>query len=192
MAYRSYQGFRLTPIWILIIVNFLLLIPYLANQRVILDLFGLEPASFLQQPWTILTSMFFHDGFLHLLPNMFTLFFFGTYLFQLLGENKFLTIYFGGGILGNILYILLGPDYIPAIGASGAIFALGGALVALRPRLKVLIFPIPAPLPLWVAVIGVFIIFSFLPFVAWQAHLGGLVFGLIAGYFFKRRVRYFS
>jgi membrane associated rhomboid family serine protease len=42
-----------------------------------------------------------------------------------------------------------------------------------------------------VAVIGGFVILSFLPLVAWQAHLGGLVFGLIAGYIFRRRERYF-
>lgn len=79
-----------------------------------------------------------------------------------------------------------------AIGASGAIFALGGALTMMRPQLKVIVFPIPAPLPLWTAVIGGFIILSFLPFVAWQAHLGGLIVGLVAGYIFRRRERYFS
>jgi membrane associated rhomboid family serine protease len=60
----------------------------------------------------------------------------------------------------------------------------------LRPKLKVFVFPIPVPLPLWVAVIGGFLIISFLPQVAWQAHLGGLVCGLIAGLFLRRRPRY--
>jgi membrane associated rhomboid family serine protease len=61
----------------------------------------------------------------------------------------------------------------------------------MRPRLRVFIFPIPAPLPLWAAVIGGFLILSFFPGVAWQAHLGGLVLGLAAGYFFRKRERYF-
>ena len=107
-----------------------------------------------------------------------------------IGDRKFLLMYFGGGILGSILYLLLGPSSIPAVGASGAIFALGGSLVMLRPQVRVLVlFIIPAPL--WAAVIGGFLILSFFPNVAWQAHLGGLVFGLIAGYFFRKRERLF-
>ncbi len=196
MAYRSYQGFRLTPIWVLIAVNFLLLIATYINGDLIYFLFGLRPATFVYQPWTILTNLFIHGGLWHLAANMLTLYFFGTYLFQLLGRNKFLIVYFGGGILGNVLFVLfgytLGIDFFTtAVGASGAIFALGGTLAVLRPKLKVFIFPIPVPLPLWVAVIGGFLVISFLPFIAWQAHLGGLVFGLIAGYFLRKRERYF-
>jgi len=61
----------------------------------------------------------------------------------------------------------------------------------MRPRLRVYVFPIPAPITLWAAGIGGFVIHSFIPFVAWQAHLGGLVFGLIIGYFFRKRERSF-
>jgi membrane associated rhomboid family serine protease len=61
----------------------------------------------------------------------------------------------------------------------------------MRPKLRVFVFPIPVPLPLWAAVIGGFLIISFFPGVAWQAHLGGLVLGLIAGYFLRRRERSF-
>jgi len=87
------------------------------------------------------------------------------------------------------MFILLGPPFATAVGASGAVFALGGALAIMRPKLKVIIFPIPIPLDLWIAVIGGFLVISFLPYIAWQAHLGGLVTGLVAGYFFRKRER---
>jgi membrane associated rhomboid family serine protease len=186
-----YKGFNLTAVWLLIAVNLLLFIATSVNQDLILIL-GLQPVSFLDRPWTIVTNLFIHGGIWHILANMLTLYFFGSYLSQLIGVRNLLITYFGGGILGNILYILLAPSPSSiAIGASGAIFGLGGVLTAMRPRLRVFIFPIPAPLPLWVAVIGGFLILSLFPNVAWQAHLGGLVFGLVAGYFFRKRERYF-
>ena len=190
MIYRRYQRFKLSPILILIAVNFLLFIATSIAPGLIF-LLGLQPAGFLLRPWTILTCMFVHSGFWHIIANMLTLYFFGTYLYRLIGQGRFLLVYFGGGILGSILFILLAPSFSIAVGASGAVFALAGALVVMRPKLPVLIFPIPVPIPLWLAVIGGFLILSFLPKIAWQAHLGGLVLGLIAGYFFRKRERYF-
>ena len=190
MRYRRYQRFKLSPILILIAVNFLLFIATLIAPGLIF-LLGLQPAGFLLRPWTILTCMFVHSGFWHIIANMLTLYFFGTYLYRLIGQGRFLFVYFGGGILGSILFIILAPSFSIAVGASGAVFALAGALVVMRPKLPVLIFPIPVPIPLWLAVIGGFLILSFLPYIAWQAHLGGLVLGLIAGSFFKKRERYF-
>jgi len=190
MRYRSYQSFKLSPILILIIVNVLLFIATIIVSELIF-LLGLQPAGFLSRPWTILTSMFIHAGFWHIIANMLTLYFFGNAVLRLVGAGRFLIVYFGGGILGNILFILLGPPLSIAVGASGAIFALGGALTMMRPKLTVFIIPIPVPIPLWLAVIGGFLILSFLPFIAWQAHLGGLVLGLVAGYIFRRRERYF-
>ena len=207
MRYRRYQRFKLSPILVLVIVNLLLFLvifiigkiaPQLAS-KLVLTLGLPPPAYFWDQPWTIVTSMFVHIQFWHIFANMITLYFFGTYFFRLVGERKFLLVYFGGGILGNILLLLLAQfsPYNIAFGASGAIFALAGALVVMRPKLPVLIFPIPVPIPLWLAVIGGFLILTVLPIrfnwpIAWQAHLGGLVLGLIAGYFFRKRERYFS
>jgi membrane associated rhomboid family serine protease len=191
MRYRSYQGFKLNPLWVIMGVNFLLFIATLIAPQLIYGFLGLQPAGFLNRPWTIVTSMFVHGGLWHIAANMLTLYFFGSYVSRLIGDSRFLVVYFGGGILGSILYILLAPPFSIAVGASGAVFALGGALTVMRPKLRVLVFPIPVPLPLWAAVIGGFIILSFLPFVAWQAHFGGLVFGLISGYLFRRRQRYY-
>jgi len=190
MAYQSYRGFRLNVIWLLIAVNLLLFVATLIEQELIW-LLGLQPAGFLVRPWALVTNLFIHGGIGHILANMLTLYFFGSYLLRLIGVRNFLIVYFCGGILGNIFYILLASPFSIAVGASGAIFALGGALTVMRPRLRVFIFPIPVPLPLWVAVIGGFLILSLFPHVAWQAHLGGLVLGLTAGYFFRKRERYF-
>lgn len=155
---------------------------------------GLQPASFTSEPWTILTSLFIHANFAHIFGNMITLYFFGTYLSILVGQRNLLITYFMGGLLGNaflLIYQLYAPGgdpYIIGIGASGAIFALGGALAVLQPMTRVYLFFI-IPLPLWVGVIGGFLIMSLIPNVSWQAHLGGLVLGLIAGYFFRKRQR---
>jgi membrane associated rhomboid family serine protease len=188
--YRRYQRFSLNPIWIIIAINLLMLVTTIISPKLIY-LLGLVPAIFLSRPWTIVTNLFIHGGLWHLLANMLTLYFFGRYLSRLIGDGKLLIVYFAGGILGNILYILLGEPLSVAVGASGSVFALGGVLTMMRPKLSVLVFPIPIPLPLWVAVIGGFLILSFLPFVAWQAHLGGLIIGLIAGYIFRRKEHYF-
>ena len=201
MRYRTYQGFRLTPIWFLIILNLIIFIATVIFPE-FKSLLGLHPVAFLQQPWTIVTSLFVHSGLGHILANMLTLYFFGTYLSRLVGDNKFLITYFGGGLLGNIFFIilsiilaiLLGSPLSRGIGASGAVFALGGALTVMRPKIRVFVFPIPTPIPLWAAVIGGFVILSILSIslnIGWQAHLGGLVFGLITGYFFRKRERYF-
>ena len=190
MRYKRYQSIKLSSVSIIIAVNILIFIATLIVPNLII-LFGLKPANVLNSPWVIVTNLFIHGSLWHIMANMLTLYFFGEYLSRLIGERNFLILYFGGGILGNILYILLAPPYSIGIGASGAIFALGGALAVMRPKLRVIVFPIPAPIPLWLAVIGGFLLISFLPQVAWQAHLGGLIFGFIVGYFFKRRERYF-
>ncbi len=195
MAYRG-QGSSPIATWLLIVSNLLMfvvtIIIHRTNPNFIYYNFGLSQATFLERPWTLVTSMFLHAGVWHILANMVTLYFFGSYLNRLLGTAKFLIVYFAGGILGGIIYLLLPPSPITiAIGASGAIFALGGVLAVMRPKLRVIVFPIPAPLPLWIAIIGIFVVFSFLPNVAWQAHAGGLALGLVVGYIFRRRERRF-
>ncbi len=186
VTFRSSQGFSLGPIGFLIIANIIMLVATYIRPELLYSL-GLAPSVFLERPWTIVTNLFIHDGMWHLLANMITLYFFGSYLTRLVGEGKFLIVYFCGGLLGNIFYMLLGPPFSIAVGASGAVFAVAGAMTVLRPRLTVFVFPIPVPIPLWTAVMGSFFILSFFRYVAWQAHLGGLVFGLLIAYFFWRR-----
>jgi membrane associated rhomboid family serine protease len=185
MKYRSNQGFSLNSLWWIIGINFLLFIVTIINGNVLYYL-GLIPVEFTRHPWTIITNMFVHAGIGHILANMITLFFFGRALTTLVGENKFLLVYFVGGVVGNILYLLLAEPLSIAVGASGAVYAVAGAMVMMRPNLRVLLYFI-VPMPLWVVVLIFFVVFSFIPGVAWQAHLGGLVVGLVAGYFFRRR-----
>ena len=193
VRYGSYGGFGANPILVIILINFILLIASYINWGFIRGNLGLWRAFFLEQPWTIVTSMFVHAGFGHFFGNMLTLFFFGTYLSKLIGDKRFLIVYFGGGILGSLFYLFLGHPYIPAVGASGAVYAVAGTLVMLQPNLRVYLYFI-VPMPLWVVILVFFVIFSIpdfiIPNVAWQAHLGGLILGLIAGYFFKRRSRF--
>ena len=185
------RGFDLSALWFLIGVNVILFL-LTSLEPDLIERLGLQPASFTSEPWTILTSLFIHANFGHILGNMITLYFFGTYLSMLVGERYFLITYFIGGLLGNAfllvyeLYAPWGDPYVIGVGASGAIFAVGGALAVLRPMARVYLFFI-IPLPLWVGVIGGFFIMSLIPNVSWQAHMGGLVFGLIAGYFFRKR-----
>ena len=189
MAYRG-QGSSPIAAWLLIAVNLVIYLVRAINPDIIFDL-GLLSEGFWDRYWTLVSHMFLHRDIWHILANMVTLYFFGSYLNRLLGTVKFLIVYFAGGILGGLIFLLLPPPELTiAIGASGAIFALGGVLAIMRPRLRVIVFPIPVPLPLWIAIIGIFAIFSFLPNVAWQAHAGGLALGLVAGYIFRRRERY--
>lgn len=187
--YRSYRQDNLNSLWVLIGVDIVVFLTTFIRPELIVT-FGLARATFPGQPWTLLTAIFIHSGFGHILGNMFTLYFFGSYVIALVGETAFLIIYFVGGIIGSLFYLLLAlSPFTIVVGASGAIFALGGLLAVMRPKQQVYVIPIPVPIPLWASVIGGFIIVSLLPFVAWEAHLGGLVFGLAAGYYYRRRER---
>ncbi len=77
----------------LIAVNVILYIATLADPDLIYRL-GLQPSTWMERPWTLLTNLFIHGGLWHLAANMITLFFFGRYLSMMVGEAKFLIVYF--------------------------------------------------------------------------------------------------
>ena len=187
---RTYRAVNLNALWFLIALNVLIFIITLLRPEAVYVL-GLTPALLSQQPWTIITSMFVHGGFTHILFNMISLYFLGSFFLRAAGEKSFLAVFFLGGLAGNIFFVLLADPSSTGIGASGAIFAIGGALAVTVPRVPVFIFFIPVPVPLWVAII-IFFLLSFLPGIAWQAHLGGLLLGLIAGLILKRRRQIYS
>jgi membrane associated rhomboid family serine protease len=186
---RRYARYSLNAIWFLLALNvFVFLVTALRTDLVYF--LGLTPALLLERPWTVVTNLFVHGSFSHILFNMISLFFLGSFFLRLLGERDFLITYFGGGLVGNVFYILMGPAHAPGVGASGAIFALGGALVLIAPRLPVMIFPVPIPLPLWAAMTFFLLISFFVRGIAWQAHLGGFVLGLLAGYYYRKKGSY--
>ena len=88
------------------------------------------------------------------------------------------------------LFVLLFAQFFPTyavVGASGAIFALGGLLMVLRPNIKVMMFPVPVEIPLWISILINFVIVAVNPGVSWEGHLGGIVYGAAVGYFYRRR-----
>jgi len=193
---RTYRSVNLNVLWFLIALNVVIFVielvvggyPITVNNEVIRFL-GLARVLLSQQPWTIISSIFIHGGFAHIIFNMISLYFLGSFFIRAVGERSFLAVFFLGGLAGNALYILLAPPNVIGIGASGAIFAIGGALAVLVPRVPVYIFFIPIPMPLWMAILIFFLLSFLFSEIAWQAHLGGLVLGLIAGFVLKRRRR---
>jgi membrane associated rhomboid family serine protease len=109
----------------------------------IINIFVLTPSLILSGShlWTLVTSMFLHGGFFHLFANMFSLFFVGNFLENLIGKKRFLWTYLISGIVGGLFFVfsafLFGNLTTPAVGASGAIFGLLGVLAVLVPYSKI-------------------------------------------------------
>jgi len=192
---RTYRAVNLNALWFLIALNVAIFIIQLitgggiAVYSPLTFFLGLTPALLSQQPWTIISSMFVHGGIWHILFNMISLYFLGSFLIRAAGEKSFLAIFFLGGLAGNILFVLLANPFSTGIGASGAVFALAGALAIMVPRVPVFILFIPIPMPLWIAVIILLVLSFLFSGIAWEAHLGGLLLGLVAGLIFRRRRR---
>jgi membrane associated rhomboid family serine protease len=211
---RPHRGFQappltLDPLLVIIIINVAfylatLVAPsgrypwgdfqYIVSDKVTYYL-GLIPYYLSARPWTLVTAMFIHANFTHILFNMIALFFFGRALKFFVGDNRFLFVYFLGGIVGNLLFVGLNANALTlVVGASGAIYAVAGALVVIRPRMRILFWGI-VPMPMWLFVVvflGILAVPGIAPAgIAWQAHLGGLATGLAVGYFYRRRLRLF-
>jgi rhomboid protease GluP len=128
------------------------------------------------QFYQVLTSMFIHAGIVHLAGNMIFLLVFGLRGEEMFSLPEYLSIYFLGGVAGNLLSLLFLPLDIPSVGASGAIFAMFGAAI-IHARRSV------GQSVLSALIYGFFLLFlSAAPNVNNLAHIGGLVVGLIIGY----------
>ncbi len=202
-------GFALNSLYVLIIINVVFYVAtlvapkgyypwgtfYTVPSDKITYYLGLVPYYLTSRPWTLITAMFIHANFTHILFNMIALFFFGRALQWFVGDNRFLFVYFLGGIIGNLLFVGLNLNaLVMVIGASGAIFAVAGALVVIRPRMRILFWGI-VPMPMWlftVIFLGILMIPGIAPAnIAWQAHLGGMLTGLAVGWYYRRRLRLF-
>lgn len=160
------------------------------------DDFIFDPALALSQPWRFVTSMFLHADLTHIFFNAYALFMFGTILESRVRPKDFLVIYFGAGLLGGLFYYLtyvLGMiPPLPALGASGAIYGILGAVAVLLPDLRIFFLFIPMRMRhaaiLWMIIefLGTFDISSG---IASAAHLGGLIFGLAYAWHLKRKIQ---
>ncbi|MFE0509256.1 rhomboid family intramembrane serine protease [Streptomyces sp. NPDC058964] len=128
------------------------------------------------QEYRLLTAMFLHAGFIHIAFNMLSLWWIGGPLEAALGRARYIALYVVSGLAGSALSYLLAAPNQPSLGASGAIFGLFGATAVLLRRLNYDMRPVIALL-----VINLIFTFSWSG-IAWQAHIGGLVAGIVCGY----------
>src|SRR5262249_18751548 len=166
--------------------------------------YGLVPAMF---SWpSVITSMFLHGGFLHIAGNMLYLWVFGNNVEDSMGHFRFLVFYLLCGVAAAAGHVMISPDStVPTMGASGAIAGVLGAYLLLFPSAK-----IDTWIPVWWLFLTTIEVpaFFFLGFwfllqvisglpelafssaqggVAWWAHIGGFVAGVVLIPFFKRR-----
>lgn len=198
--------------YFLLVANvFVFVLQWLAgsNQEALIYQFALIPASFtsgvgIGDITDIFTSMFMHAGLAHLGGNMLYLWIFGDNIEDSLGHGKYILFYLAGGLVASLTHIFTNPgSQIPTVGASGAIAAVLGAYLVLYPNSKVLtIIPlgfflrmtmIPAAI-----VLGLWFVLQLFSGVlsmggpdvggvAFWAHIGGFVAGVILAKIFARR-----
>ncbi len=136
------------------------------------------PAIGAAEPWRFLTSAFLHGGFMHLFLNMYALLVFGPGLERSLGRWRYLAAYLASAVAGNVLVELLASpasvSWITAtVGASGAVFGMFGVLLMISGARNRGLW--------WLIALNLGI--GFLPGsnISWQAHVGGLVAGIVLG-----------
>ena len=175
-------------------------------------LYGLVPAkftvpqvavyfSFGQQILSLFTFMFLHGGFLHLLGNMWSLYIFGDNVEDRLGPARYIVFYLLCGLASGMTHLLLNThSNIPTIGASGAIAGVMGAYFILYPGSRILTLIPILFIPWFVEIpafffLGIWFVLQFINAagssghaggIAWWAHIGGFVFGILFLKLFER------
>ena len=161
---------------------------------------SLPPGVAQAPPWlTLVTSQFLHGGWMHLLGNMLFLLVFGDNVEDSMGHRNYLIFYISCGVVAALAQLATVPDpTIPMVGASGAISGVLGAYLLLSPKAKVLVPIVFLPLyvPAWLLLIFWFAMQLLSATgdtageagVAWWAHIGGFLAGLVLVVPFKRKV----
>jgi membrane associated rhomboid family serine protease len=146
---------------------------------------------------TLVTYMFLHGGWIHLIGNMLFLWVFGDNIEDAMGHVRFVMFYVICGIFAALLHSYMLPNSdLPLIGASGAVAGIIAAYLILHPKVKVWVLalwrvPIKITaawaLGIWIAAQVVSLFFEGEEAVAWWAHVGGLVAGAVLIMFMRRR-----
>lgn len=131
-----------------------------------------------------IVSMFLHGGLFHILSNMWFLWIFGNNVEEAFGSVGYTAVYLASGVAATAMFVALNPnETVPLVGASGAIAGVLGAYLILFPAHRVLSWimfffvPVPAILFLGFWFLSQFGIAD--PGIAWQAHVGGFLFGAL-------------
>lgn len=169
-------------VFIHIILYLIMVLPFFPNDFIFSNLAGVNIYIVEGEIWRLVTPMFIHSGFPHLLFNSFSLVLFGPGLERMLGKKKFITLYLLTGMLANIATLLLKPLTYTHVGSSGAIFGLFGIYLAIILFRKDLLSRENSQMVLAILVIGVIMTFVNSN-VNVTAHLFGLLSGLILGSF---------
>jgi membrane associated rhomboid family serine protease len=150
--------------------------------------------SLFEQVFSLLSFMFLHGGFWHLLGNMWSLYIFGDNVEDRMGPVRYLLFYLLCGFASGLTHFFTNThSQVPTIGASGAIAGVMGAYFLLYPNSRILTFIPIFFIPYFIEVpafvfLGVWFLFQFLSAtgtpahgggIAWWAHIGGFVFGII-------------
>ena len=189
---------------LLIAVNFIVFFFELAGGDDFINRWSLVPAQIMAgKDWiTLLTSMFLHEGWEHILGNMVFLWAFGPEVEDTMGAVRYLAFYLIGGLIANFAEIAFDPgSTIPSLGASGAIAAVMGAFILAFPRDRIktiLTIGIFARITLIPSVLLLGFWFLLQVFsqvgsladvqnggVAYMAHIGGFIFGALAWRLFE-------
>jgi membrane associated rhomboid family serine protease len=157
-----------------------------------------NPAVLARRPWTLVTYMFLHEGFLHIFFNLLWLYWFGTIFLQELGPKKLLSTYLLGGLIGGIFFVLfynLFPVFQPvkesaiALGASASVMAVVVAVAAYRPDIRMHLVFI-GPVRIVYIALAMFILTSLVDFSVNTggkiAHIGGALMGFLFAYYYRQ------
>ncbi len=181
----------------LLIVNVLMFLATLVNENFMVGTFAMfYPTSPFFHGWQPLTHMFMHGGIWHIFFNMYALLMFGSVLERALGTKRFLLFYFICGF-GAVAQGLTGNYYdlirTPMLGASGAIYGILIGFAMLNPdAVLVLLFPpIPLKAKWWVIIFAVIELLTGITGsrvgIAHFAHLGGMLFGFLLMWIWKKQ-----